>query len=69
MSRDEFYRTIKSAAMKVKFPELQRLGQGGQLITRFEQWERWTNGQDPIYSTYHGNVEWKGTAGQLLAQI
>ena len=69
MSREDFYRAAKSRAMSVQFPELARFGQGGQLIARQGGWERWTNGQDPIWSTYKGSVEWKGSTSGLLAEI
>ena len=69
MNKKDFYSKVKSRAMSVEFPELARSGQGGQLIAHKNKWERWTNGQDPIWSTYHGSVEWKGTAEQLLTQI
>lgn len=68
MAREEFYKAVKAVAMNVQFPELRKFGQGGQLRARSGQWERWTNGQDPIWSTYKGNVEWKGSPDGLLAE-
>lgn len=63
---EEFYEAVKEKARQVLF-QMERHSVG--IIGRNGRWERWTNGQDPIWSTYHGYVTWKGTAVELLSEI
>lgn len=67
VSREDFHAMVKGKALQVPF----KMGRhnSSQTIGQNGQWERWTNGQDPIWSTYHGYVTWKGTAEQLLQEV
>lgn len=67
LSKKDFYAMVKEKARQVPFE--MRKHNLSQTMGNNGQWERWTNGQDPIWSTYHGYVTWTGTAEQLLQEV
>ena len=69
MEWEPFYDSVKTHVLNVDFPSLKKHHIGSGVSARAGQWERWTNGQDPIWKSYRETVTWKGTAQELLQEL
>jgi hypothetical protein len=61
---------VRPYALTVNFPALgPQPGRPQFSIARAGNWQRWTNGQDPIQRSYKEEVRWTGSAKALLEEL